>query len=124
MRRRINFADSFKYAGAGIHYALRTQRNFRIHLLAAVGVIGVGLWLQLPLQSWTLLLLTIGLVLVTELFNTAVEVLVDLVTPDYHPLAKYAKDVAAGAVLVMALTSVGMGLAILGPPLLARLGLL
>jgi diacylglycerol kinase len=69
------------------------------------------------------LVLTIGIVLVTEIFNTAAEVLVDLVSPDYHPLAKQVKDLAAGAVLLSAMMAVVVGLLILTPPLLSRLGL-
>jgi len=114
---------SFKHAGEGLLYAVRTQRNFRIHLVATALVVLLGAWLRLPDASWAVLVLMIGLVLVTEMMNTAAEALVDLASPDYHPLAKLVKDVAAGAVLVIAITSVVVGLMILGPPLLARVGL-
>jgi len=79
--------------------------------------------LPTPCLSWASLTLTIGSVLVAELLNTAAETLVDLVSPEYHPLAKRAKDMMAGAVLVMAITSVVVGLCVLGPPLWTRLGL-
>ncbi len=121
-RQRLEFLEGFKYAGEGLLYAIRTQRNFRIHLFAALFVTLLSFWLRLPPRDWALLVLTIGIVLVAEMFNTAAEVLVDLVSPDYHLLAKHVKDLAAGAVLVMALVSVVVGLAILGPPLLWRLG--
>ncbi len=111
---------SFKYAGEGLLHAVRTQRNFRIHLIATTLVVIVGLWLRLPLESWALLTLTIGLVLVVEMLNTAAETLVDLASPDYHPLAKQVKDLAAGAVLLAAIIAAIMGLIVLGPPLLAR----
>ena len=93
---------------------------------AAVGLAGdfallTALWLQAPLAP---VLLACGLVLTLELMNTAVEALVDLVSPQPHPLAKVAKDAAAGAVLVGAFFAVLVGAAILGPPLLQRLGLL
>lgn len=114
---------SFKHAGEGLLYAIRTQRNFRIHLVAMALVVMVGAWLRLPGTAWAILALTIGMVLVTEMVNTAAEALVDLASPDYHPLAKLVKDVAAGAVLVIAITAVVVGLIVLGPPLLARLGL-
>ena len=122
-QRSGNLWLSFKYAGEGLLYVIRTQRNFRIHLIAATLVVLMGGWLRLPAASWAILVLMIGLVLVTEMINTAVEALVDLASPDYHPLAKLVKDVAAGAVLVIALTSVVVWLIILGPPLLAKVGL-
>lgn len=118
---RGGFLSSFRCAGAGVNDAIQTQRNFRVHLLVTVVVVLVGWWLRLPLQSWALLALTIGSVLVTEIFNTAAERLVDLVSPDYHPLAKQVKDLAAGAVLVAAIVAVIVGLLILGPPLLAAI---
>ena len=121
-RRNGNLWLSFKHAGEGVLYAIRTQLNFRIHLVATVLVLIMGTWLRLPGTSWAILVLMIGLVLVTEMMNTAAEALVDLASPDYHPLAKLVKDVAAGAVLLIALTSVVVGLIVLGPPLLARLG--
>ncbi len=114
---------SFRCALEGIVHVARVERNFRLHVLAAVAVVAVGLWLRLSLQAWASLTLTIGSVLVAELLNTAAETLVDLVSPEYHPLAKRAKDMMAGAVLVMAITSVVVGLCVLGPPLWTRLGL-
>lgn len=122
-RRQIDIRDSFRYAGAGLAFAFTTQRNFRVHLLMGLAVAGLSAWLRLPVASWVLLVLTIGIVLVTEIFNTAAEVLVDLVSPDYHPLAKQVKDLAAGAVLLSAMMAVVVGLLILTPPLLSRLGL-
>jgi undecaprenol kinase len=113
--------SSFRCAGAGMNDAVQTQRNFRVHLLITVVVVLLGWWLRLPLQSWALLALTIGSVLVTEIFNTAAERLVDLISPEYHPLAKQVKDLAAGAVLVAAIVAVIVGLLILGPPLLAAI---
>ncbi len=115
--------ESFRFAGAGVFYVLRTQRNFRIHLTVTLGVALLGIWLQLPPGAWSTLLLTIGRVLIAEMFNTAAETLVDLASPDYHPLAKLVKDLAAGAVLVSALIAVLVGLLLLGPPLITRLGL-
>jgi len=114
---------SFRYAFAGFWYALRTQRNVRIHLLAAVAVTAMGLWLCLDAVRWAVLVLTIALVFFAEMVNTVVEAIVDLSAAEYHPLAKVAKDVSAGAVLVTAMAAVVVGLLILGPPLLARLGL-
>jgi diacylglycerol kinase len=121
--RNGNLWISFINAGEGLLYAICTQRNFRIHLVATLLVVSMGAWLRLPGTAWAILVLMIGMVLVTEMMNTAAEALVDLASPDYHPLAKLVKDVAAGAVLVIAITSVVVGLIVLGPPLLTRLGL-
>ncbi len=120
-QRNGNFWISLKHAAEGLLYAVHTQRNFRIHLVATILVIAVGFWLRLALVPWAILTLTIGLVLVTEMVNTAAEALVDLASPDYHPLAKLVKDVAAGAVLVTAMVAIVIGLLVLGPPLLALL---
>lgn len=116
-----NLLESFRYAFAGLCYALRTQRNTRIHLIIAGLVILAGLWLGLPTVQWALLALTIGLVLVGEMLNTVAETLVDMISPGYHPLAKVVKDVTAGAVLLTAIFAVVVGLLILGPPLWGRL---
>jgi len=121
-RERKGFFKGFQYAGEGLLYAIRTQRNFRLHLLAAVAVMAAGYWLELSPASCAVLALTIGAMLVAEIVNTAIETLVDWVSPDYHPLAKCVKDLSAGAVLLMAITSVVVGLILLGPPLLLRLG--
>jgi len=108
---------SFKYAFSGVWHVLQTQRNARIHLSVALVVIALGLWLGLSHTEWAIIVLTIGLVLAAESFNTVAEATVDLATAEYHPLAKIAKDVAAGAVLLTAATAVIVGLLILGPPL-------
>jgi diacylglycerol kinase (ATP) len=120
MRSR-NILDSFRFAFSGLWYALRTQRNTRIHLTIAAAVVALGLWLGLPLTQWAVLMLTIGFVLVSEMLNTVAETLVDLVSPRYHPLARVIKDMTAGAVLLTAIVSVIVGLLVLGPPLWAWL---
>jgi diacylglycerol kinase len=102
-------------------YMIRTQPNARIHAAATVCVIVLGLWLGLSSVEWAILALTFGFVWTAEFFNTAFEATVDLASPDVHPLAKTGKDVSAAAVLVAAITSVVVGLSILGPPLWARL---
>lgn len=108
---------SFKYAFAGLWYAIRTQRNVRIHFAIAVGVAVLGGYLELDWTQWAILALTIGFVLVAEMVNTAAEAAMDAATPYYHPLVKIAKDVAAGAVLLASIVSVIVGLLVLGPPL-------
>jgi diacylglycerol kinase len=120
MRSR-NLLESFRFAFSGLWYALRTQRNTRIHLIIAAAAIALGLWLDLSYVQWAVVMLTIGFVLVSEMLNTVAETLVDLVSPGYHPLAKVVKDVTAGAVLLAAIISVAVGLLVLGPPLWERL---
>lgn len=100
---------SFDYAVRGITYALRTQRNMRLHAVAAVLVILLALVLQVSGLELVAILFAIGFVVVTELLNTAVETVVDLAVDTYDPLAAVAKDVAAGAVLVASVTAVAVG---------------
>jgi diacylglycerol kinase len=119
--RSRNIIESFRFAFVGLWYALRTQRNTRIHLSIAAAVVAVGLCLNLSHVQWAVLTLTIGFVLVSEMLNTVAETLVDLISPGYHPLAKVVKDVTAGAVLLTAIVSVVVGLLVLGPPLWKRL---
>ncbi len=120
-RGRAPWWRSFVWAGEGIAHTWRTQRHMKIHVAIAAAVILVGLWLHLPPRDWAVLALTIGIVLAVEVGNTAIEALVDLASPDIHPLAKIAKDAAAGVVLILALAAVVVGLTVLGPPLWARL---
>jgi diacylglycerol kinase (ATP) len=108
---------AFRYAFQGWYYVLRTQRNAWIHSVIAAAVMIVGLWLGLPARDWAVLVLTIAMVFAAEFINTAIEAVVDLASPETHPLAKIGKDVGAAAVLVAAIASVLIGLLILGPPL-------
>ena len=112
---------SFRYAFEGWAYVLRTQHNAWIHGAATVAVVILAFWLGMSRVEWSILILTIAIVWLAEFTNTALEAVIDLVSPDYHPLAKTAKDVAAGAVLVSACAAVIVGLIILGPPLWARI---
>ncbi|HUW95879.1 MAG TPA: diacylglycerol kinase family protein [Anaerolineae bacterium] len=114
--------ESFRFAFAGLGHALRSQRNARIHVSVAVVVLILGAALGLEPVRWAVIFLTFGFVFVAELFNTVVEAAIDLVTEEYHPLAKQAKDVAAGAVLTSVIVAVAVGLLVLGPPLLAKIG--
>ncbi len=118
---RRSMIDSFRDALAGIRSVLRTQRNARIELGVAVLVVLLGSWLRLPARDWGVLWLAIGAVLSAEIFNTAIESLVDLLSPEHREAARNAKDAAAGAVLMFALTAVLVGLCVLGPPLWERL---
>jgi len=112
---------SFRYAFSGLWYMLCTQRNAWIHAIATVCVIALGAWLGLGRTEWAVIALTIGLVWMAEFINTALEAVVDLASPEIHPLARVGKDVGAAAVLVAAITSVVIGLFILGPSLWSRL---
>lgn len=122
--RPRGFVGSLNCAIEGVLWAAKTQRHMLVHLLAAVAVLLLALTLRLTLLEFALLALAIILVLFAELVNTALEVVVDLVSPDYHPLARRAKDVAAGAVLVASIGAVIMGYLALSrffsPPELAQ----
>lgn len=110
---------SFVCAVHGLVYTLRTQRNTRIELAAVAVVIAAGFWLHIGPTDWALLALTVGMILALEAVNSAVEALVDLVSPDHHELARVAKDCAAAAMLFAVLGSLGVALAIFGPRLVA-----
>ncbi|HEX9033724.1 MAG TPA: diacylglycerol kinase family protein [Streptosporangiaceae bacterium] len=112
------FVRSFSFAGQGVWHVLRTQRNMRVHLAAAIAVVIAGVVLRISAAGWAAVALAIGLVLVAEIFNTVVEAIIDLQTSEYHPLAKVAKDSAAGAVLVASIAAVGVAVAVFLPRLL------
>jgi diacylglycerol kinase (ATP) len=112
---------SFRYAFAGIAYLLWTQRNAKIHTAIGVAAVALGFLLRIERGEWLALVLTIVLVLAAEGVNTAVEAAVDLASPAYHPLAKVAKDVAAGTVLLTAIGAVIVGLILFLPHLLPLL---
>jgi diacylglycerol kinase len=110
---------AFGFAWRGLVGLVRTQVNARIHLAAAVVVIVAGLVCKLSWGEWAAVVAAIGLVWTAEALNTAIEAVVDLVSPEYHELAGRAKDLAAGGVLCAAVTAVVIGVLIFGPHLLA-----
>ncbi len=118
-RRAESLFASFRYATAGLRYLLVSQRNARVQAGIGVGVLVLAAVLRISRVEWAIITLLIALVLTLEALNSAIEATVDLVTSDYHPLAKIAKDVAAGAVWLMAIASVVIGAIIFLPPLLA-----
>lgn len=120
--RQPSFWRSITHAWSGLVFTFRTQRNARWHVIAALGAISLATWLQIDASRWAVLILTIGAVCAGETINTTVEALVDLMSPEWHERAKVAKDVSAGAVLLLALTAIMVGVLVLGPPLWARLG--
>lgn len=101
--------NGFKYAIEGVVHVFRTQRHMRFHFLTMVLVLVVSLVFKLKREEVIVLLFTITLVLAAEMFNTAIEAVVDLVTQTYHPLAKFAKDIAAGAVLITTINALAVG---------------
>lgn len=105
MKRR-SIIDSFNYAVSGIIIALKTEKNMRIHYGIALGVIIISLFFDFSRTEFLLLLFAISLVVVAEMINTAIERVIDLITEDYHPLARVVKDVAAGAVLIAAISRI------------------
>jgi undecaprenol kinase len=121
MQKRKNFFRSFGYAIEGILYTIKTQRNMQVHLGAAGAALLLSYYLKIPNQDLLLVLLAIFIVFILEMLNTAVEAVVNLVTADMHPLAKIAKDVAAGAVLLAAGLAVIIGCYVIGPPLVMLL---
>lgn len=112
---------SFAAASSGLGYLVRTQRNARIELIIGGLVCLIGAWVGLSRVEWAILAFTIALVMILEGINTAIEAVVDLAMPKVHPLAKQAKDLAAGMVLIAAIASAVIGLLILGPPVWQRL---
>jgi diacylglycerol kinase (ATP) len=105
---------SFKYAFKGIDYLLRHENNFRFHMLAAVFTIALGLSVGLTTSEWLVIIIMIGLVLMAEASNTALEKFLDVLHPEIHPTVAIAKDLAAGAVLLISITAAVVGLIIFG----------
>lgn len=112
----------FRDAWTGIVKTLQTERNMRIHTIAAACVMFAALWFRLPARDVALLLLVIAMVITAEMINTAIEAAVDLVTPEWHRLAKIAKDAAAGAVLIAAAFAVLIGVLLFYGPVVSLFG--
>ncbi|GIW27834.1 MAG: diacylglycerol kinase [Meiothermus sp.] len=111
---------SFAYAWAGVLFAWKSQRNFRLEVYIGGLALGLAWWLGVnPIPVLQLIALVLGL----ELINTALEAVVDLVSPNYHPLAKAAKDIAAASVLIVSTIAALIGFLLFFPPLVSRLGL-
>ncbi len=111
-------ANAFRYAFSGWWFVIRTQRNAWIHMIVSIAVLLLSFLLRINAISWAVILLAIALVWIAEFLNTALEAVVDLASNhQQHELAKVGKDVGAAAVLIAAITSIIIGLLILGPPL-------
>ncbi|MBO0959460.1 diacylglycerol kinase family protein [Neobacillus sp. MM2021_6] len=109
------FISSFSYALSGILMALKTERNMRFHFISSILVVGMSSYFSITKVEWIFILFIIGGMFALELMNSAIERVVDLVSLDYHPLAKQAKDLAAGAVLLYAALAIVVGIIIFSP---------
>ena len=118
-KRLIN---SFKYAKEGIKQSYKGEQNLKIHTFMAILVIVFGFFLKISYIEWLVCLILIGLVITAEIFNTAIEYVVDLASPKIHPLAKAAKDTASAGVLMMAIISAIIGFIIFIPKLIDFIG--
>ena len=120
--RRQSLAAAFRNAWAGFCHALHTQRNMRLHLIAAAAAVALGAVLGLDAGEWSVLALSCALVISMETMNTALESVVDIASPRFSQLARHAKDCAAGAVLVASLSSLVVGGCIFIPKILRLAG--
>lgn len=111
------FIAGFGHAFRGLWYALRTQRNARVHVSIAILALLLAIILRISAVEFAMVFVAITGVFIAEMFNTVFELCIDLASPEYHPLAKIAKDVAAGAVLLSAILAVVIGVFVFGPHL-------
>ena len=118
VKKNKTFKDSFSHAYDGIIYALLRERNMHVHAVMAVLVMACGVLFDISYSEWLACLILIALVISTELINTAIEAVVDLITTEENKLAKVAKDTSAGAVLVVSVFAAFIGLVIFIPKLL------
>ena len=114
----VERAKSFSFAFRGLKLILKTQHNFCIQLVLTIIIISLGIFFKISQAEWMFLVLSIGLVLMAEAFNTAFEFDIDLTSPTYHPYARDTKDVAAGAVLIASTLSIIIGILIFTPKLI------
>jgi len=112
------FLRSLNQAWRGMLYTVKTQKHVQFHVVAGISVLLLAWWSEVTRFEWLILILAIGSVISAEVMNSAIETVVDMVQPNYHPLAGIAKDVAAGAVLVTAIQAVVIGMVVFAPALL------
>lgn len=120
--RGRRFIRSFVFAGRGLCKLVATEPNAQFHAVATVVIVTVGFWLGLTPIEWAIILVAAGVVWTAEGLNSAIESLADRVSPERHPLIERSKDIAAGAVLAAAIVAAIVGVLILGPKLLIKLG--
>ncbi len=121
MNKKYTLQEAFHFAFDGFRYAMQTQRNLRIQLIAGILIILLSTFLPMERIEWVVLFILIALVIVSEILNTAIEKTIDLIVTEYNPLAKTIKDLSAAAVLFIAITSVIVGLIIYLPKFTALL---
>ena len=113
--REVKYREKFSNAFRGIYVAFKVTRHSFVYIVAILFVIVLGFYFRISGIEWTLLAFAIGFVIVSEMFNTAIEIDMDLTSPEYHPFARDTKDVAAGAVLLSAFIAIIVGLIIFLP---------
>lgn len=113
--RKVKYSEKFRNAFRGMYVVWKTTRHLYIHIISAVLAIVFGFYFKVSGPEWIALVFAIGFVLVSETFNTAIEIDIDLTSPEYHPYARDTKDVAAAAVLVASFTAAVVGLIIFLP---------
>lgn len=113
--REVKYRQKFLNAFRGIYIIVKTTRHFFIYILAAAVVVILGFYFHVSAGEWLALVFAVGLVIISEAFNTAIEIDIDLTSPEYHPFAKDTKDVAAAAVLLSLLTALIIGLIVFLP---------
>ncbi len=121
-RSHPSFRRSFHFAVQGFRTAVGTERNIRVMLIGAAFALTMGVLLRLDALSWAIIIVCCGCVIACELLNTAVETVVDLVSPEFHPLAGRAKDVAAAASWTICITAMIVGIIVFAHALVARVG--
>ena len=112
---------SFQFAVRGLGFIIRHENNIKYQILAGIIVVIAGVYFGLNLMEWVAITIAIGLVLMAESFNTAIEVLLDIVHPDYHKKVGLVKDISAGAVLLISIAAAIIGVIIFGPKLIAQI---
>ena len=112
--------NSFKYAAEGFISSFKTERNMKIHILITILIIALGFIFKISTIEWIICILLCGLVISAELFNTSIETVVDMITPYKNDKAKLAKDIAASAVLVLAISAAIIGIIIFLPKIIER----
>jgi diacylglycerol kinase len=117
MKKERKIIESFKFAFEGVFYVLKTQPHMRFHFFVAILVLVLGILFHLDKHDILWIFISIIFVLITEMFNTMIEFLLDLTHPEIHPTAKIIKDMAAGGVLIASLNAIVAGILVFGPPL-------
>jgi len=117
-----DFLGSFDNAFKGFYSAFLSEKNLRFHFIAAITAVCMGLFCKITVYEWISLIIVIAIVIISELFNTAIELSVDYFSPEENPAAKTIKDISASAVLIAAISSIALGIIIFGSKLLVILG--